>query len=54
MRPDLDDVFDRLARSAVRGRFRLGKRERACLMDKGLETILEHGVGFIRQRLAPA
>jgi Domain of unknown function (DUF4186) len=54
MNRDLDDLFDRLARSAFRGRFRLGEREREYLKQKGLETILEHGAGFIAQRLAPA
>ena len=53
MRP-LDQVFERLAGSPFRRRFRLGPRERAYLEAKGLETILAHGRDFIEQRLAPA
>lgn len=53
MRP-LDEVFERLAGSAFRRRFRLGAREAEYLEAKGLETVLAHGRDFIEQRLAPA
>ncbi len=53
MRP-LNEVFERLAGSAFRRRFRLGGREAAYLETKGLETVLAHGRDFIEQRLAPA
>jgi hypothetical protein len=51
---DLDEIFDRLARSAFRARFRLRAREREYLAQKGLDVILAHGRDFIDHRLAPA
>ena len=54
MEPDLADVFDRLARSAFRRRFRLGAAERGYLERKGLEAVMSHGERFIDERLAPA
>jgi hypothetical protein len=50
----MDDLFDRLARSRFRSRFRLRDPERVYLESKGLEIILEHGRGFLEKRLAPA
>jgi hypothetical protein len=50
----LDQVFERLAGSPFRRRFRLGPSDRAYLESKGLETILAHGRDFIEQRLAHA
>ena len=54
MEPDLADVFDRLARSAFRSRFRLGAAERDYLERKGLEAVMSHGERFVEGRLAPA
>jgi hypothetical protein len=51
---NLDDLFERLGRSAFRRRFRLKGAERNYLDRKGLDVILAHGVDFIEQRLAPA
>jgi hypothetical protein len=51
---DLDQVFERLARSRFRSRFRLRAKEREYLERKGLDVILEHGRDFIEKRLAPA
>jgi hypothetical protein len=53
MRPR-DDLFEALARSAFRGRFRLGPKERAYLDAKGFDTILRHADDFIAVKLAPA
>jgi hypothetical protein len=50
----IDDIFAALPKSEFRSRFRLGPRERAYLDAKGLPAVLEHGRGFIVQRLAPA
>jgi len=50
----LDQVFDRLAASPFRSRFRLGTRERDYLEAKGIATILGHARDFIDRRLAPA
>jgi hypothetical protein len=54
MESDLDDLFDRLARSSFRRRFRLGAAERGYLEQKGLEAVMSHGEKFIEERLAPA
>jgi hypothetical protein len=51
---ELDPIFERLARSPFRRRFRLRTAERQYLDRKGLEVILAHGSDFINQRLAPA
>ena len=51
---DLDDVFERLRRSAFRQRFRLRGPERDYLAAKGMDVVLDHGRGFIARRLAPA
>jgi hypothetical protein len=51
---ELDTVFERLAQSTFRSRFRLGEKDRAYLEAKGLETVLDHGRDFIARRLAPA
>ncbi len=50
----MDELFTRLAQSPFRSRFRLRAPEREYLESKGLETVLEHGRGFLAQRLAPA
>ena len=50
----LAEVFERLARSSFRSRFRLGPAERAYLEAKGLETMLAHARDFIERRLAHA
>ena len=50
----LGPLFDRLARSTFRSRFRLGPKERAYLAEKTLPVVLEHGRRFIVERLAPA
>ena len=54
MNRDLDEVFERLNRSAFRRRFRLRAAESRYLAEKGLETVLSHGEKFIEERLAPA
>jgi hypothetical protein len=51
---DLDDLFDRLARSAFRRRFRLHAAEKDYLERRGLDTVMSHGEKFIEERLAPA
>jgi len=50
----LDDLFDALARSDFRRRFRLAARERAYLRERGMDAVLQHGRDFIAKRLAPA
>jgi len=54
MDSDLDEVFDKLARSSFRRRFGLGAAERGYLERRGLDTVMSHGEKFIEERLAPA
>jgi hypothetical protein len=54
MHSDLDTLFDRLAHSAFRRRFRLREAERDYLERRGLDTVMAHGEKFIEERLAPA
>jgi hypothetical protein len=51
---DLDEVFEKLARSPFRRRFTLGDKDRAYLADRGLPTVLSHAGDFVAKRLAPA
>jgi uncharacterized protein DUF4186 len=51
---DLDQLFDRLARSSFRRRFRLSARDRAYLEARGLATVLAHARDFVDKRLGPA
>jgi predicted Fe-S protein YdhL (DUF1289 family) len=51
---DLNKLFDALAASSFRRRFRLRGRELEYLRRKGLPTVLEHAADFIEKRLAPA
>lgn len=52
--PDLDVLFERLARASFRSRFRLGPRERQYLGERGLLVIHQHAQDLIAKRLAPA
>ncbi len=54
MNSDLAEVFERLARSSFRRRFRLRTAEREYLDRKGLDAVMSHGEKFIEERLAPA
>ncbi|MWD26963.1 DUF4186 family protein [Aquicoccus sp. SCR17] len=47
------DLWDRLARSKFRARFRLGPKERDYADAKGRAVIERHARDFIAQRLAP-
>lgn len=51
---DLDEIFSALSRSAFRRRFMLGPKERAYLLSRGREAVLEHAATFVAKRLAPA
>lgn len=48
------DLWERLARSKFRARFRLGETERAYADAKGRAVIERHARDFVAQRLAPA
>ncbi|KXV62356.1 DUF4186 domain-containing protein [Acetobacter orleanensis] len=47
-------LWERLARSAFRGRFHLNTADLSYLQEKTLPVVLEHGADFIAKRLAPA
>jgi hypothetical protein len=51
---DLDELFEKLARSDFRRRFRLRAAEREYLERKGLDVVMSHAERFIEERLAPA
>lgn len=50
----LEQLFSKLAKSKFRSRFKLGKREREYLQDKGFSVIEQHACDFVKERLAPA
>jgi len=54
MNSDLDELFERLARSTFRRRFRLRATERDYLERKGLDAVMSHGEKLIEERLAPS
>ncbi len=51
---DLNELFNALAQSKFRSRFRLGVKETSYLNEKTLPVVLEHGRGFVVERLADA
>lgn len=48
------NIFDALARSKFRSRFRLQAKERSYLEEKGLEEVMRHAREFLKARLFPA
>jgi hypothetical protein len=50
----IEQLFSRLAKSKFRSRFRLGKKERDYLRDKGFDVIEHHARDFITERLSSA
>ena len=51
---DLDDLFTALAENDFRHRQRLGKKDRRCLEQRSLSTLMTHARRFALERLAPA
>jgi len=51
---ELAELFDALAKSTFRRRFRLGPAERKYLDEKGPEVVAHHAREFVQDRLAPA
>lgn len=47
-------LFNRLAQSPFRSKFRLSKKDVDYINEKGLDTIRRHAIDFISKRLAPA
>lgn len=48
------DLFERLAKSRFRSKFRLGIKEQKYLANKGDALVLAHAREFLTERLAPA
>lgn len=49
-----ENIFDRLASSPFRRRFKLTAKDKAYIYEKGLVVIRSHAEDFIATRLAPA
>ena len=54
MNSDLDELFERLARSTFRRRFHLRASEREYLECKGLDAVMLHGEKLVEERIASA
>jgi len=50
----LEGLFSRLGESKFRRRFKLGKKERQYLEEKGWAVMERHAYDLVRQRLGPA
>ena len=51
---NVDEIFNALAKSRFRSRFRLGDTELKYTKDKGIDTVVEHARDFVMKRLAEA
>ena len=51
---DFTCLFERLAKSAFRSRFRLTQKDKSYIVSKGMATIRRHAIDFVTKRLAPA
>ena len=49
-----DYLFERLAKSPFRSKFRLSKKDADYINDKGLGIIRKHAMDFVSKRLTPA
>ena len=49
-----DRLFDALAKSTFRSRFKLKDKDKEYISQKGLDTIKSHAKDFIAKRIAPA
>ena len=49
-----DKLFNALAKSTFRSRFKLKEKDKEYLNQKGIDTIRSHAKDFISKRLAPA
>ena len=47
-------LFDALAKSTFRSRFKLKDKDKEYISQKGLDTIKSHAKDFIAKRIAPA
>ena len=49
-----DELFNALAKSAFRSRFKLANKDKEYIQAKGIEKIRSHAADFVQKRLAPA
>lgn len=49
-----DKLFEALAKSTFRSRFKLKEKDKEYIQTKGLDTIKSHASDFIAKRVAPA
>lgn len=47
-------LFERLAQSNFRSKFKLSAKDKAYIQEKGMVTIRSHAADFVAKRLAPA
>ena len=50
----MQDIFERLAKSEFRSKFKLKAADIEYIRQKGLDTIQSHATDFIKKRVAPA
>lgn len=50
----IQDIFEKLAQSPFRSRFKLKENDINYIRQKGLDTIQSHAKDFIKKRIAPA
>ena len=50
----IDQALEKLEHSKFRSGFRLTKKEKEYLSEKGMDTIRRHAGDFVRQKLSPA
>ena len=51
---DHTQLFERLAQSTFRSKFKLTAKDKAYIREKGMATIWQHAADFVAKRLAPA
>src|SRR6476646_7229152 len=51
---NIETVLESLSRSELRQKQKLGTKDQAYLLSKGLEVVKRHAVDFVENRLAPA
>lgn len=49
----MDNIFDKLAKSNFRSKFKLRQKEKDYITQKGIDVIRSHACDFISKRLAP-
>lgn len=49
-----DEIFDKLAKSDFRSKFKLKEKDFEYIQKKGIDVIRQHAIDFIKKRIAPA